>query len=381
MYSQKIDSERGLRNSPIAHTVTQGQDRQSEQASFVDRRPEAVQVRQLQRLADAYAQKQFSFLPSSLNPAPVQLVKTALPNVDSDEMEFEELDLVLDTKSVFSTGLSNKAADAYYDYLKNTKEDDLPAILRQVKGVLKELEDGTRTVPDSWSHVPIAQIAAVISHSLQGYLANADLRSEKLDATKHKNLLENYPQLGNTVLGLDRMPPYTGWVYRGQSVPPDLAGTYKKGATIVFKGFTSTTKSARVSNQFKPSKEEEVGMMLTLYSVTGRDISEIAHDPAEQEVLFAPGTAFHILGVEQTAKLLEVTMVETSAGNLNAAPPDRLKEAEKEKPPAKKQVVEESSGPSMIEMLMALDSAKVPMPKDITAEGVEKLYHEHFPKK
>jgi hypothetical protein len=401
---QQHGQEQGQEDRTLANSCEQKQGKVVAPAQYVDRRPAAIQMRKMQALADSFTQRRFPSLQkktsagrsgNSQNPrtvvgaalatgrnvgTPAQLAKTTLPAVGGEDLEFKELDLVLDSESVFDESLSDEAGQAYYDYLKGTPEKSLPSILGQVKAILAQLESGERKIPKSWEHVPIAQIAAIIGHSLQGYRVNADLRGSELNSSKHRMLMENYPQLGNTVLGLDRQLPYVGWVYRGQSVPSSAAAAYVDGATIVFKGFTSTTKSALVSEQFKPTSTTEIGMMLTMYSVTGRDISEIAHDPSEKEVLFSPGTEFRIVKVEQGVKMLEVTMVESGAGDLDAAPPDRLFEADQERPPVEEddEHVEESSGPSMMDMLSALMTAKVDIPGDVNPVKLLELYNKHI---
>ncbi len=376
----------GAPSRTIADEVMQKRVQPKPGFPLIDHRPEAQQMRNLQRMADRFTQKQFPLIQQKVKGAPakgqpVQLAGTTLPDPTQD-FRIEELNLVLDSESVFDPGLGAEAGEAYRAYLNGTKEDKLPTILGQVKAILAELEKGTRKVPKSWAHVPIAQIAAIIGHSMQGYVVNDDLRKKDGDLSKFPNLLKNYAQIGNTVLGMDLQAPYHGWVYRGQSIPESLVGEYKVGKTVVFKGFTSTTKSALVSDQFKPTKETEVGMMLTILSVTGRDISEIAHDPTEQEVLFSPGTEFRVESCVPGEKVHEITMVESSAGDLLAPPPDRLMEIAKERQAKeeqqKKQQEEAPSGPSNYDMLMALIMAGKEPSSSTTPQELKELYDKHI---
>ena len=315
------------------------------------------------------------------NTAPIQMAPTSMPDIsDPERKKYENLSLTLATSQKFNTKLGENAAEAFGKYLKLTPDDDLPPILREIKGILEQLETGEKRIPEDWQHVPLPQLAAIIGYSTTGYLINEDLRTKEPTTVKYDNLYKNYTQILNIVIGLDRHPAHVGWVYRGNTATPDEFETnYKQNRKVVFSSFMSATKSATISSQFKSENVKKVKMILTMYSKSGRDITEIARDPSEQEVLFAPGTEFTVDSIKEGNGLYEVVVIESGPGDLNAPVPDRIAELAKEKEASK--LAQEASGPTSYEMITKLLMKGIDISPDVTPEVLKAMYDKEILKK
>lgn len=99
--------------------------------------------------------------------------------------------------------------------------------------------------------------------------------------------------------GLRNMPIAQGTVYRGAALPKSVIEQYKKGSTIEELGFTSTTESKQVADDFveynrTPGREN---VFFVINSKKGRSMKQISMLPEEEEVLFEPKTKFNVLDV------------------------------------------------------------------------------------
>jgi hypothetical protein len=257
------------------------------------------------------------------------------------------------------------------------RKDD--PIYRQVKDITKIIDSGEKVIPDEFQDIPKEELAAIIGHSMQGYLVNADLRKAVPNDQDKRNLSIYAKQIDNTKKGLEKIPPYVGWVYRGQAIPDSMEGDYAQGETLVFRGFTSTTKSASVSDQFKPSdKAHEVSQMLTIYSTTGRDISKIAHDETEQEVLFPPGAEFKVHKVtKDVGKPDEIVLIQTkdSPDVQHLDIPNRKAKVQEENEQLQ---LEKEQQPDPGKMLVALMTKGIDPSGCKNPEELLVLYKQHF---
>ena len=146
--------------------------------------------------------------------------------------------------------------------------------------------DALQASDDALAEIPTEYLMGIRGYTMSGYaMLNGALRNPQTSA---KDLQTYDAYIQNTTAGLDALPPYTGTVYRGTKLPQGVLDTYTKGATITERAFTSSTKSAKVLGEFRDK------VTMTITSKTGRDVSGIAHDATEQEVLFKPGTKFKV---------------------------------------------------------------------------------------
>ncbi|MFI6995928.1 hypothetical protein [Nocardia sp. NPDC050175] len=86
---------------------------------------------------------------------------------------------------------------------------------------------------------------------------------------------------------LDKLPDYHGPVTRVTDLPPDVLATYREGATITEKGFTSTTPAGVAA-------ERGGAVELRYLSQTGKDITPYSA-PGNPEILFPSGTRFNVV--------------------------------------------------------------------------------------
>jgi hypothetical protein len=101
------------------------------------------------------------------------------------------------------------------------------------------------------------------------------------------------PFLDCLIKGLNKLPNYTGTVYRGiKNLKLTNDMKYQKDKNIVWVAFTSTTTSFNVmKEQFVP----ECGTRIILYVEEGKDISNFSNFPYESEILLLPNTQFRVI--------------------------------------------------------------------------------------
>ncbi|MBN9391086.1 MAG: hypothetical protein J0I20_23865 [Chloroflexi bacterium] len=94
----------------------------------------------------------------------------------------------------------------------------------------------------------------------------------------------------NTVSALNKLPPYSGQVYRHDKLFPGFEEVYREGATVSDMAFTSSTYKA--SSLIKLSSV--VDILTIMNSKTGRFVKPLSINQHENEVLFKPGTQFKV---------------------------------------------------------------------------------------
>lgn len=92
---------------------------------------------------------------------------------------------------------------------------------------------------------------------------------------------------------INKLPAHVGSVYRGiESRDLDaLLAVHHYGATVAWPGFTSTT--------LDRGEAYAGDVVFVIQSHTGRKLGLYAHNHTEREILFPPGTRFHVTFVEQ----------------------------------------------------------------------------------
>lgn len=85
--------------------------------------------------------------------------------------------------------------------------------------------------------------------------------------------------------GLDKLRDYSGWVYRGVTLPNSVKRQYVKGAIVSDLAYTSTG----LNGGFFGSDQ------LHILSRTGKYIAPVSKSPSENEVLFKRGTKFKVI--------------------------------------------------------------------------------------
>ena len=105
---------------------------------------------------------------------------------------------------------------------------------------------------------------------------------------------------------LSKLPDYSGVVFRGTSLPPELLAQYQPGAIIIEHAFTSTTQKA--------SMVFPGNVVFKILSKTGKDISPYSVFPDELEVVFAQGVVFEVIGLTEGVDVgtTVITMAERS---------------------------------------------------------------------
>ena len=97
---------------------------------------------------------------------------------------------------------------------------------------------------------------------------------------------ENYRRVLNAALS--KLPHYEGTVWRGANLPADVLAGHRVGGTVLYPAFTSAS-IERATAYGGPHR-------FRILSLRGKSIGPYAADPGENEVLFAAGTRFQVLG-------------------------------------------------------------------------------------
>lgn len=164
-----------------------------------------------------------------------------------------------------------------------------------------------------------------------GVVGEHDRRHLKIEAMQHARV---------AISGLKKLDDQVVDGYRGFTWPLDqLIPMYKRGATIVYKPFTSTSlKVAKATEYAMVPKEGCVGVLLTLKITHGKDIQAISVEAKEGEVLLLPGATFTVTSPPELKDdgLYHATITQTGAGGdlaassgssgpvpLNALPPQQ----------------------------------------------------------
>lgn len=113
----------------------------------------------------------------------------------------------------------------------------------------------------------------------------------------NRNLLKGVttPEATTLAEALATVTPVAATTFRGMNI--DEVDSYfvslKKGETLSFATFLSTSKSQAIAEKFG-------NVQFTITGKSGRDIANLSDAPAEQEVLFPAGATFVIKAVKAT---------------------------------------------------------------------------------
>ena len=108
-------------------------------------------------------------------------------------------------------------------------------------------------------------------------------------ADAHK-LEEFDPHIRLATYALFQLQAFRGVVYRGTTLPQDVAAKYTPGMIIRERAFIDTSAD--------PARRFAGNVQFIINSVTGRKVRALAEDPEEQEVLFFTATRFKVLAVD-----------------------------------------------------------------------------------
>jgi uncharacterized membrane protein len=99
------------------------------------------------------------------------------------------------------------------------------------------------------------------------------------------------PQVACVISGLRRLPSFAGAVFSSASVPRGLADRYTAGTTLIEPAFVRATSSRLV--------ELAGDIDYVIWSQTGKRVAALAVEAGPDEILFAPGAAYKVLGVDK----------------------------------------------------------------------------------
>ena len=117
--------------------------------------------------------------------------------------------------------------------------------------------------------------------------------------------------IASLLVALDRLPNYSGQTLRGiERKGRDFEAIlmrYVKGAVVIESAFTSTTRSPDLPEEYRKRNVQFV-----IQSRSGKAVERWSADLGEREVLFKPGTRFHVDEVEGKGDkhIIEMTEVD-----------------------------------------------------------------------
>lgn len=117
---------------------------------------------------------------------------------------------------------------------------------------------------------------------------------------------------------LDKLPSWSGVVYRGMAADDKRLAAYAKGTTHTFKAFSSTSTKRSVGLGFANQgvrEDRPYELLLTMNVTEGKDIQAFSAAPTEGEILLPSHVTFAVSEVKQSmdgkSKLYEVVMDQT----------------------------------------------------------------------
>jgi hypothetical protein len=99
------------------------------------------------------------------------------------------------------------------------------------------------------------------------------------------------PRVACILSGLRRLPSFAGAVFSSARAPGHAAETYIRRRILIEPSFVSATSSVLVAL--------EGDISYVIWSQTGKRVAALAADAARDEILFAAGTTYKILGVNE----------------------------------------------------------------------------------
>ncbi|ONI73312.1 hypothetical protein ALI144C_46240 [Actinosynnema sp. ALI-1.44] len=135
--------------------------------------------------------------------------------------------------------------------------------------------------------IPRDQLIALRGHTAPPAfkIVNEALRTNDIQTLRR---YEGYIKVVNSAL--NQLPPFHGVVHRVVNTdhPALRASQYRHDSEVTERAFLS---GSAAGTGHPPGK-----VVLQIHSLTGRDVSAIAHRPGEREVLFPSGTRFKVAG-------------------------------------------------------------------------------------
>jgi hypothetical protein len=117
---------------------------------------------------------------------------------------------------------------------------------------------------------------------------------------------------------LDKLPSWSGVVYRGMAADDKRLATYAQGTTHTFKAFSSTSTKRSVGIGFAGQgvrEDRPYELLLTMNVTNGKDIQPFSAAPSEGEILLPSNVTFAVAEVKESmngkSKLYEVVMNQT----------------------------------------------------------------------
>jgi len=217
-----------------------------------------------------------------------------------------------------------------YTLFKNIQKTGVTALREE-----SEKQDYKTDLVEAYNHVKNAldtkKPEYLQSDMKENYLLALSLYTSN-GCYQHINQALRTPDKGETVLkysqfaasfikGFRLLPSYWGIVYRGTRLDPS---DYKVGNSVLFHGFTSTSKKTENLKKFMYGSKDEKQkkpIMFTIHSKSGRCLEDLSFFKDEQEVAFRPYTTFKVIKVE-TKEWEEMNDEETYFIELEEAYPD-----------------------------------------------------------
>ncbi|CAF3061805.1 unnamed protein product [Rotaria sp. Silwood2] len=132
------------------------------------------------------------------------------------------------------------------------------------------------------------------------YVLNSTLR--QADRSELKPLL---PYLKLLIEGLEKLPSFSGLIYRG--VNCNISSNFIKGKKLTWWGFSSCTRSLDVLNREDFLGKSSQRTLFYIECISGKSIQSYSYSsPNDEEVLLLPGTEFLITNKKRTKRGLSI---------------------------------------------------------------------------
>jgi hypothetical protein len=171
-----------------------------------------------------------------------------------------------------------------------------------------------------YSHIPKTSLMAIYLYTLESPIYS-NLNKAMYTGEIQKGPWQCFAY--HFIKGLDLLPDYQGYVYRGEKLSKDDDMILKPSKNSMwFNYFVSTSKDNMVAKGFGPWKYSKA-KVFRIYIRTGKDISGISTFPSEQEVLLRPLFNYTITdsgwGKDGTPNCFDVHLQETDKQKTNDA--------------------------------------------------------------
>ncbi|HEU4613419.1 MAG TPA: ADP-ribosyltransferase domain-containing protein [Kofleriaceae bacterium] len=159
------------------------------------------------------------------------------------------------------------------------------------------------------ARVPEAELVAILLYTSTHFVEmNKALRTA--DASKLDDVGD---AIALASAGLEKMPVYQGWTYRGvDSLPAEVLAKYVPGQTVTEEAFTSSS--------YAESGQYAGNVQFRIKSKDGRLVESLSRYDNEKEVLFKPGSKFKVVDKERDGDRVVITMEEVEGDGGAVAP-------------------------------------------------------------